>query len=63
MIPQYFEQWKQCIETDCKIKLTKEFAQKRLTVYENRENPETQKFISLFGEEHLDNIIKWFKLI
>lgn len=63
MIAQSFGEWKSCIENDCKIPLTKEFAQKRLTVYQNRKNPETLKFISLFGEQHLDNIIKWFQQI
>jgi len=63
MIAQSFEQWKQCIEKDCKISLTKEFAKKRLSVYLDRKNHETQKFISLYGEQHLENIIKWFKLI
>lgn len=63
MIPQSFEQWKHCIENECKIKLTKAFALQRLAVYQNREAPETQKFISVFGEQHLENVIKWFQLI
>lgn len=63
MIAQSFEEWKYCIENDCKIKLTKEFAKKRLAVYLNREEAETQKFISLYSEQHLENIIKWLKLI
>jgi hypothetical protein len=63
MIAQSFEEWKSCIEKDCKIKLSKEFAKKRLSVYLNRESTETQKFISLYGEEHLENIIRWLKLI
>lgn len=63
MIAQSFEEWKYCIENDCKIRLTKEFSKKRLSVYLDKKNPETQKFISLYGEQHLENIIKWFKLI
>lgn len=63
MIPQTFEQWKNCITNDCKINLTKEFAQSRLSVYLNKENKETQRFISLYGEQHLQNIIYWFKQI
>ncbi|BDS11568.1 hypothetical protein AsAng_0022820 [Aureispira anguillae] len=63
MIPSTFEQWVHCITNDCKINLTKDFAQKRLAVYQNRNNPETQKFLSLFGEQHLENIINWFKQI
>jgi len=63
MIPHSFEQWKHCIENDCKIQLNKEFAQKRLKVYQNRKNAETIKFISLYGDQHLNNIIKWLQQI
>ena len=52
MIAQSFEEWRSCIENDCKIQLTKAFAQKRLSVYLNRKEAETQKFISLYGEQH-----------
>lgn len=63
MIPQTFEQWKNCIIKDCKMNLTKEFAQERLNVYQNKDNQETQKFVSLYGEQHLQNIINWYKQI
>jgi len=43
MIPQTFEQWKTCIVNDCKINLTKDFAQQRLAVYQDNKNVETQK--------------------
>lgn len=63
MIPHTFEQWQACITQDCKIDLTTEFAQKRLAVYTDHQHPETKKFISLYGEQHLTNIIHWFKQI
>ncbi|WP_293788560.1 hypothetical protein [uncultured Pedobacter sp.] len=63
MVPQTFAQWKSCIVNNCKIDLTKDFAEERLMVYEDFNNPETQKFISLYGEAHLQNIINWFKQI
>lgn len=63
MIPQTFEQWKNCIVNDCKINLTKGFAEQRLAVYKDKKNNETQKFVSLYGEQHLQNIIYWFELI
>jgi hypothetical protein len=63
MIPQTFEQWKNCIVNDCKINLTKEFASQRLAVYQDKQNPETMKFIALYGEQHLQNIINWFNQI
>lgn len=63
MIPQTFEQWKHCIVNDCKINLTKEFAQQRLAVYQYKTNDEAQKFVLLYGEQHLQNIIRWLKQI
>ncbi|MEP6712308.1 MAG: hypothetical protein ABJA37_07835 [Ferruginibacter sp.] len=63
MIPQNFSQWKKCITIDCGIPLTIAFAQQRLKVYENLENSETKKITQLYGEEHLDHLIQWFKEI
>lgn len=63
MIPQTFEQWKQCIVKDCRINLTKEFAEQRLSVYRNAKNPETHRFVALYGEQHLNNIIYWLKQV
>ncbi len=61
MIPTTFEQWKNCIVNECKIKLTKDFVANRLKVYEDKRNPETRKFIGLYGKQHLNNIIYWLK--
>jgi hypothetical protein len=63
MIPQTFEEWRNCIVHDCKIDLTKEFAAQRLAVYMNKNNAESQKFISLYGEQHLSNIKQWLQQI
>ena len=63
MILQTFTDWTNCIVKDCKINLTKDFAQQRLTVYQDKQNQETQKFISLYGEQHYSNIINWLKII
>lgn len=63
MIPQNFEEWRNCIVNDCKINLTKEFAQKRLNVYRDNDHPETIKFISLYGEQHHYNIVNWLRQV
>lgn len=63
MIPQTFNDWTNCIVNDCKINLTREFAKQRLAVYQDNKNVETQKFISLYGQQHLLNIIQWFQQI
>jgi hypothetical protein len=63
MIRKTFNDWKNCIVNDCKINLTQEFATERLAVYQGNKNGETQKFISLYGQQHLSNIIKWLQQI
>jgi hypothetical protein len=63
MIPQTFETWKNCIVHDCKIELTKEFAKQRLAIYQHIDHSETQKFIALYGEQHLNNIITWLQQV
>jgi len=35
MIPQTFIDWTNCIANDCNINLTKEFAEQRLSIYQN----------------------------
>lgn len=63
MIPHSFDEWKDCIVNDCKIKLTKSFAQQRLLVYRNAKHPETKSFRKLYGEQHLESVIYWFEKI
>jgi hypothetical protein len=63
MIPRTFEEWKNCIVNECRIKLTKDFAARRLKVYEDKHHPETKAFIRLYGEQHLGNIIHWLRKI
>ena len=61
MIPATFEEWKNCIVNDCKIKLTGDFVAGRLKVYRDKRNPETRKFVALYGEQHLNNILYWLE--
>ncbi|MEM1322549.1 MAG: hypothetical protein AAGG75_19955 [Bacteroidota bacterium] len=61
MVPTTFEEWKNCIVNDCKIKLTRDFVAGRLKVYKAKNNPETRKFVQLYGEQHLNNIIYWLE--
>jgi hypothetical protein len=60
MISKTYEEWKKCIESDCKIELTRAFAEKRLAIYRDIESEETKKFINLYGHAHYVNIINWF---
>lgn len=63
MIPQSFEEWKICIEKKCHIPLTAAFARQRLIIYSQRELPETQRFIKLYGETHYLRVMEWFSRI
>ncbi len=61
MIPKTFEDWKYCIEKDCKIELTKKFVIERLEIYRDLKNQESQKFIALYGHNHYKNVIDWLQ--
>ena len=63
MIARNYDEWRECIEVRCKIKLTKSFAENRLAVYQDKNNPETNKFIALYGEQHHSNIVHWLKMV
>ena len=60
MIPKSFQEWKTCIEVHCGIRLTPDFVQGRLAVYTDPTNDETERFLTLYGEDHLNNIIQWY---
>jgi len=63
MIPQTFNGWANCIVKDCKINLTKEFAEKRLLVYQNNKNSRNPKIYFALWRATFTNIINWFKKI
>lgn len=63
MIPENFEQWRDCIENRCKIALTADFADSRLLVYNDPSHPETVRFIKQYGKAHLENVRSWFSRI
>lgn len=63
MISDNFDDWVYCLTQKCKIKLDSTFAKKRLSILEDSNHEETQKFKELYGEQHLENVIHWFKQI
>ncbi len=63
MIPESFETWMNCIVNDCKIQLSPDFAKERLLVFTNKGHLETKKFVECYGENHLQNVISWYKKI
>lgn len=63
MIATNYLEWVDCIQNKCGIPLTKEFAEKRLAVYNDPKNPETIKFEKLYGTNHLNNVIDWLSQV
>lgn len=61
MIPRDFQAWRHCIEVECGIKLTSEYIQKRITSLENNKEHYTREFLRLYGPEHYQNVLGWFK--
>ena len=59
MVPTTYNDWRHCIEVDCGVKLTPQFIEERLTVYTDVTSAETQRFIAMYGETHLKNIVQW----
>jgi hypothetical protein len=61
MIPKNYMEWRQCIEHDCGIKITPEFIEKRLNAFNDKKDLHTQRFVALYGNDHLQNVLKWLK--
>ena len=61
MIPQTFEQWKYCIEVECRLELTASFIDERIASLQNNKDLYTQQFLKLYGQEHFQRVLGWFK--
>lgn len=61
MIPQNYQQWRQCLVRDCGITLTGAFIAERLSVFEKSTHEETRRFVAVYGQAHLNNIIQWYR--
>jgi hypothetical protein len=61
LIPQTYAQWRHCIEVECGIPLEPAFIQARLQVFRNPVNEESQRFTTLYGQQHARNVLGWFE--
>ncbi|MEM7315912.1 MAG: hypothetical protein AAF497_22480 [Planctomycetota bacterium] len=59
--PTSYEQWRHCIEVRGKIKLTSSYISQRLTEMQNEKHANTIEFAKLYGNERLQQTIKWFQ--
>lgn len=62
-IPQTMDQWRRCIEVDCGIPLTVDFAKKRIQDLEDSGNFHTQRFIECYGTDHHQRVLSWFRQV
>ncbi len=56
-----YEDWKHCIVEDCRILLTQAFVEQRLAALADRGDWTTQRFVEVWGEPHLRQVIAWFE--
>ena len=61
VIPLTYEQWRNCIEVRCNIRLTPTFIRARLTELQNDKHAKTREFARLYGGDHLQRTIAWFR--
>ncbi len=61
MIPGTFQEWRNCIEKGCGIELTTTFVTERLRILQDKKHTETKNFLRLYGEDHLKQVIDWYK--
>ena len=61
IFPTSYEQWRHCIEVLGKIQLTPTYIRQRLTELQDDKHAKTREFARLYGTEHLQRTIGWFR--
>ena len=56
-----YDDWKHCITVLCGVPLTPAYVEERLTALRDPADYGTQRFISTWGEDHLQRVIGWFE--
>lgn len=60
-IPTSYAQWRECIEVHCGIPLTPDYVHSRIGELEDSGNRNTKHFEKLYGAEHLERTLGWFR--
>jgi hypothetical protein len=60
-IPVTYADWLHCIEVECRIPLTREFADARLAALRDLRCEETRRFIARYGATHHGRVVAWFE--
>ena len=61
IIPQDYQQWRDCITIRCGLVLTAEYIEQRLHELKRSDHPNTKEFTKLYGAEHLQRTVFWFE--
>ncbi|WP_444935763.1 hypothetical protein ACJJIW_16535 [Microbulbifer sp. JMSA004] len=63
IVPENYNAWLHCITIECGIELTPEFADQRIRALQDNSNYHTRNFILLYGTEHHQKVLSWFKQV
>ncbi|WNZ58426.1 hypothetical protein QT397_14120 [Microbulbifer sp. MKSA007] len=63
VVPENFNAWLYCITVECGIELTPEFVDERINALQDNKNYHTRNFILLYGQEHHQKVLSWFKQV
>lgn len=63
LIPESYEDWQYCITELCRIPLTREFVEGRVSALRDLRDFETQKFLASWGDAHRKRVISWFEMV
>jgi len=61
LVPDSWEQWRHCIEVDCRLALTPAFVAERRAELGDPSHFRTRQFIALYGDAHRLNVLAWFQ--
>ncbi len=61
VIPQSYEEWHHYITVVGQQKLTKPYIDTRIKSLNSLEDPSTQQFVQLYGEQQRINTLAWFE--
>ena len=58
---QSYEEWRNALTIRCRIKLTPEYAAGRIAALQSPSDPTTRDFLKVYGEDYLQQVIRWFE--
>ena len=59
--PNSYQEWRHCIEVDCRQPLTADYIAARLAALRDPRDPHTAQFLECYGEARLTSTIAWFE--